>query len=66
MSKKNKHIGLRCTEETLYKLKYVAEYEGRSLNGEIIHLINLAIRQFESSNGTISMNLNGEKYEFKA
>ena len=33
MSGKNKHIGLRCTDEILYKLKYISEYEGRSLNG---------------------------------
>lgn len=53
MAEKNKHIGLRCTEETLYKLKYIAEYEGRSINGEILHLINCEIRKFEKENGII-------------
>lgn len=66
MSDKNKHIGLLCTEETLCKLKYIAEYDGRSLNGELIHLINSAIRQFERNNGVIITNPNGEKYEIKA
>ena len=53
MVKKDKHIGLRCTEELLKKLKYIAEYEGRSINGEIIYLINREIRKFEEENGEI-------------
>ena len=53
MTKKDKHIGLRCTEELLKKLKYIAEYEGRSINGEIIYLINREIRKFEEENGEI-------------
>ena len=53
MKEKNKHLGLRCTEELLYKLKYISEYEGRSINGEIIYLINSEIRKFEKENGTI-------------
>ncbi len=40
MGERNKHIGLRCTAQTLEKLKYIAEYEGRSINGEILYLIN--------------------------
>ncbi len=50
---KDKHIGLRCTAETLRKLKYLAAYEGRSINGEILYLIHSAIRKFESENGVI-------------
>ena len=53
MANKDKHIGLRCTEELLKKLKYIAEYEGRSINGEIIYLINCEIRKFEEENGEI-------------
>ena len=37
---KDKHIGLRCTAETLRKLKYLAAYEGRSINGEILYVID--------------------------
>ena len=48
MQEKNKHIGLRCTEEMLNKLRYIAEYNGRSINGEIIYLINCEIKKFES------------------
>ena len=44
---KNKHLGLRIDDETHKKLKLLAEYEGRSINGEVIYLIRQAIRQFE-------------------
>ena len=44
---KNKHLGIRIDEDTHKKLKDLAEYEGRSINGEILYLIRQAIRQFE-------------------
>ena len=40
---KDKHIGLRIDSETHQKLKDLAEYEGRSINGEILYLIRQAI-----------------------
>lgn len=58
MTDKNKHIGLRCSDEVLKKLKYLSAYEGRSINGEIIYLINQAIRKFESENGIINIDNN--------
>lgn len=53
MAEKNKHIGLRCIEEVLTKLKYIAEFEGRSINGEILYLINREIKRFEKEYGVI-------------
>ncbi len=53
MSEKNKHIGMRCTEEMLIKLKYISEFEGRSINGEILYLINREIKRFEDKYGKI-------------
>lgn len=50
MPEKNKHIGLRIDEETHIKLKSLAEYEGRSINGEIVYLIRKAIKEFEKEN----------------
>ena len=38
-----KHIGLRIDSETHGKLKNLAEYEGRSINGELLYLIRQAI-----------------------
>jgi hypothetical protein len=44
---KDKHLGLRIDSETHRKLKDLAEYEGRSINGEIIYLIRQAIQKHE-------------------
>ena len=49
---KDKHLGLRIDNETHRKLKLLAEYEGRSINGEVIYLIRQAIRQFEKKEKT--------------
>ena len=40
---KDKHLGLRIDTETHDKLKDLAEYEGRSINGEVLYLIRQAI-----------------------
>ena len=47
--------GLRIPKETMNKLKYIAEYNGRSANKEIEQLILKHIREWESKHGTISL-----------
>ena len=54
-NKNNKHLGIEIDPELHYKLKYLAEYEGRSMNGQILHLIRQAIREFEKSDGIIEI-----------
>jgi hypothetical protein len=44
---KDKHLGLRIDSETHRKLKDLAEYEGRSINGEVLYLIRQAIQKHE-------------------
>jgi len=44
---KDKHLGLRIDSETHEKLKKLAEFEGRSINGQVLYLIRQAIRQSE-------------------
>ena len=34
---KDKHLGLRIDSETHKKLKSLAEFDGRSINGEILY-----------------------------
>ena len=51
---KNKHLGLRIDEETHEKLKSLAEFEGRSINGEVLFLIRQAIMQHEKHYGKIN------------
>lgn len=45
--------GLRIPRETIDKLKYIAEYNGRSSNKEIEQLILKHIAAFEAEHGTI-------------
>ena len=40
-------VSVRFDEETHKKLKYVAQYDGRSLNSELLYLAKLYIRKFE-------------------
>jgi hypothetical protein len=47
---KDKHLGLRIDSETHEKLKVLAEYEGRSINGEVLYLIRQAIAKYEQDN----------------
>ena len=53
MKEKEKHLGLRLDEDTHKKLKSLAEFEGRSINGEVLYLIKQAIIKFEKENGKI-------------
>lgn len=48
-----KNIGLRVQLETYKKLKYIAQYEGRTINGQALYLILNCIREFEKTNGPI-------------
>lgn len=50
---KNPQYGLRIPAETMDKLKYIAEYNGRSANKEIEQLILKHIADFEKEHGDI-------------
>ncbi|MBQ9624848.1 MAG: hypothetical protein IJR47_01945 [Clostridia bacterium] len=52
-NKNNKHLGIEIEPELHGKLKYIAKYEGRSMNGQIIYLIRQCIKEFEKENGKI-------------
>lgn len=51
---KDKHLGLRIDSETHGNLKSIAEFEGRSINGEVLYLIRQAIAQHEKNHGTLN------------
>lgn len=53
---KNPQYGLRIPKETMDKLKYIADYNGRSANKEIEQLILQHIRQWEKTNGPITFD----------
>lgn len=52
-NKANKHLGIEIDPELHYKLHYIAKYEGRSANGQILYLIRKCIREFEEAEGAI-------------
>lgn len=47
-NKENKHLGIEIDPELHRKIKYVAEYEGRSINGQILYLVRQCVKKFES------------------
>lgn len=60
-NKNNKHLGLEIDPELHYKLHYIAKYEGRSANGQILYLLRKCIKDFEASEGEIIVPKNDEK-----
>ena len=50
---KDKHLGLRIDSDTHEKLKSLAEFDGRSINGEVLYLIRQAILQHEQIHGKL-------------
>ncbi len=49
-----KSISFRIEEEMLSKLGYVADYEGRSVNSQVLVLIRKCIKDYEEKHGEIS------------
>ena len=50
---KDKHLGLRIDSDTHRKLKSMAEFYGRSINGEVLYLIRQAIAEHEKNHGEL-------------
>ena len=48
-----KSLSIRIDEEMLDKLHYVADYEGRSANSQILILIRDLIEDYEKKHGEI-------------
>ena len=54
-NKNNKHLGIEVSPDLHGKLHYIAKYEGRSANGQILYLIRQCIKEFEAENGEIKL-----------
>ena len=52
-NKENKHLDIEIDPTLHRKIKYISEYEGRSINGQILYLIRQCIRNYEVENGEI-------------
>ncbi|MDE6030876.1 MAG: hypothetical protein K2G32_04575 [Oscillospiraceae bacterium] len=51
-----KSLSIRIDDEMLDKLHFIADYEARSANGQIIVLIRECIEKFEEKHGEIVFN----------
>ena len=49
-----KSFAIRIEDELLDKLHYVADYEARSANGQVLILIRKSIDDFEKEHGKIN------------
>jgi hypothetical protein len=54
-NKENKHLGIEIDKDLHYKLRYVAQYEGRSGNGQVLYVLKEYIKRFEEQNGKINI-----------
>ena len=52
---KDRHLGLRIDSDTHFKLQYISQYEGRSINGEVLYLVRKEIERFEKEHGKIEL-----------
>ncbi|MBQ3075920.1 MAG: Arc family DNA-binding protein [Clostridia bacterium] len=52
-----KSVSIRIEEEMLNKIAYIADYEGRSVNSQVLVLIRENIQTFENANGRSDGNI---------
>ena len=48
-----KQLSIRMDAELHDKLKYIAQYDGRSMSRQILYLITTCVRNFEKEHGPI-------------
>jgi len=54
--KKIKHLSFRIDEELLKQFQHVANYEGRSANGQLLYLARKCIAEYEEKHGKIEID----------
>lgn len=52
-NKNNKHLGIEIDPALHHKLRYIADYEGRSINRQVLYLIRQCIQSYEQDHGVI-------------
>ncbi|MBQ2664296.1 MAG: Arc family DNA-binding protein [Clostridia bacterium] len=53
MNKEIKSVSIRIPEPLLKELHYVADYEGRSANSQVLYLIRQCVAEFKEKHGAI-------------
>ncbi|MBQ7099371.1 MAG: hypothetical protein IJO05_06610 [Oscillospiraceae bacterium] len=60
-NKNNKHLGIEVDPELHHKIRYIAKYEGRSINGQVLYLLRQYIKEFELREGEIQPDAKTEE-----
>lgn len=47
------YLSIRMDRQLHDKFQSIAAYEGRSMSGQILYLVNQCVREFEKKNGPI-------------
>ena len=55
---KIKSYSIRIEQDLLHKLHYMAAYDGRSANSQVLYHIKQAVATFENKNGPIEITEN--------
>lgn len=55
---KIKSYSIRIEQDFLHKLHYMAAYDGRSANSQVLYYIKQAVVAFEKKNGPIEIEAN--------
>ena len=56
LMKNRTHLSIRMDSELHDKFQSVAAFEGRSMSGQILHMIQACVREFEKEHGPIDLN----------
>ncbi len=51
-----KSVSIRIPTEILPNIRYISDYEGRSLNSQVVYLIRKCISDFENEHGKINID----------
>jgi len=54
MKKDRIHLSIRMDEELHDKFQHIASYQGRSMSGQILYMIQTCVREFEKEHGPIT------------
>ncbi len=49
------YLSIRIDPAVHEKFRSIAAYEGRSMSGQLVYLVNRYIREFEDKNGPINL-----------
>lgn len=61
MNKDKRYISIITNSDTLNKIHYISEYYGRSINEQIIHLIENCVSEYERKVGPIEIDSSNKK-----